>query len=202
MNYLRSMLYSHCLLAIFWIGYCTLHSVLASAAVKVRIQKTMKLSVQFYRIGYTIFSFLGLVAILIYQFSLQTKLLFIPSFAVSLIGIIMMASGAVIMVLMIWKYFMQLSGLRWLSRGKVSSKLEVNGLHHYVRHPLYLGTFVFIWGWFLLYPSLSFLICCSIITIYTLIGMRFEEEKLIKEFGDEYVEYQKKVPRLIPKFNP
>ena len=202
MNYLRSMLYSHCLLAIFWIGYCTLHSVLASAAVKVRIQKTMKLSVQFYRIGYTVFSFLGLVAILIYQFSLQTKLLFIPSFAVSLIGIIMMASGAVIMVLMIWKYFMQLSGLRWLSRGKVSSKLEVNGLHHYVRHPLYLGTFVFIWGWFLLYPSLSFLICCSIITIYTLIGMRFEEEKLIKEFGDEYVEYQKKVPRLIPKFNP
>ena len=162
----------------------------------------MKLSVQFYRIGYTIFSFLGLVAILIYQFSLQTKLLFIPSFAVSLIGIIMMASGAVIMVLMIWKYFMQLSGLRWLSRGKVSSKLEVNGLHHYVRHPLYLGTFVFIWGWFLLYPSLSFLICCSIITIYTLIGMRFEGEKLIKEFGDEYVEYQKKVPRLIPKFNP
>jgi len=202
MNYLRSMLYSHCLLAIFWIGYCTLHSVLASAAVKVRMQKTMKLSVQFYRIGYTIFSFLGLVAILIHQFSLQTKLLFIPSFAVSLIGIIMMASGAVIMVLMIWKYFMQLSGLRWLSRGKVSSKLEVNGLHHYVRHPLYLGTFVFIWGWFLLYPSLSFLICCSIITIYTLIGMRFEGEKLIKEFGDEYVEYQKKVPRLIPKFNP
>ena len=116
MNYLRSMLYSHCLLAIFWIGYCTLHSVLASATVKVRIQKTMKLSVQFYRIGYTIFSFLGLVAILIYQFALQTKLLFVHSFVVSLIGIIMMASGAIIMVLMIWKYFMQLSGLRWLRK--------------------------------------------------------------------------------------
>jgi protein-S-isoprenylcysteine O-methyltransferase Ste14 len=196
------MLYSHCILAIFWIGYCTLHSVLASAGVKVWIQKTMKVSIQFYRIGYTIFSFLGLVGILIYQFSLQTKLLFVPSFAVSLIGIIMMASGAVIMVLMIWKYFMQLSGLRWLSRGKVSSKLEVNGLHRYVRHPLYLGTFVFLWGWFLLYPSLSFLICCSFITIYTLIGLRFEEKKLIKEFGDEYVQYQKKVPRLIPKFHP
>jgi protein-S-isoprenylcysteine O-methyltransferase Ste14 len=97
---------------------------------------------------------------------------------------------------------MQLSGLRWLSRGKVSSKLEVNGLHRYVRHPLYLGTFVFLWGWFLLYPSLSFLICCSFITIYTLIGLRFEEKKLIKEFGDEYVQYQKKVPRLIPKFHP
>jgi len=202
MNYLRIMLYSHCILAIFWIGYCTLHSVLASAGVKVWIQKTMKVSIQFYRIGYTIFSFLGLVGILIYQFSLQTKLLFVPSFAVSLIGIIMMASGAVIMVLMIWKYFMQLSGLRWLSRGKVSSKLEVNGLHRYVRHPLYLGTFVFLWGWFLLYPSLSFLICCSFITIYTLIGLRFEEKKLIKEFGDEYVQYQKKVPRLIPKFHP
>jgi protein-S-isoprenylcysteine O-methyltransferase Ste14 len=69
-----------------------------------------------------------------------------------------------------------------------------------VRHPLYLGTFLFIWGWFMVYPAVSFLICNSIITIYTLIALRFEERKLIREYGNDYIQYRKKVPSLIPRF--
>jgi protein-S-isoprenylcysteine O-methyltransferase Ste14 len=70
-----------------------------------------------------------------------------------------------------------------------------------VRHPLYAGTFIFIWGLFILVPSLSLLISNTIITIYTLIGLRFEEQKLEKEFGDAYKTYKQKVPMIIPKFS-
>ena len=160
----------------------------------------MKRSFRFYRLGYTIFSFAGLVAILIYQFTIKSTLLFIPSILTQTIAAFLMAAGGIVVIMMIRKYFVQMSGIRWLTAERIQSKLEVSGLHRYVRHPLYLGTFVFIWGWFLLSPSLTFLISNCIITIYTLIGLHFEEEKLIREFGDEYIQYKKKVPRLIPKF--
>jgi protein-S-isoprenylcysteine O-methyltransferase Ste14 len=76
--------------------------------------------------------------------------------------------------------------------------LIFTGLHKYVRHPLYLGTFIFIWGLFVLFPLLSLLIADIVITIYTLIGINFEEEKLISDFGKEYTRYQNMVPKIIP----
>jgi len=193
------MLISHLILAFAWIAYCVLHSLLASTGVKLWLQKRMKNSYRYYRVEYTLFSFLGLVGILIYQFSMQSELVFIPPIFLRSIGYLMLAGGATIMLMMIWKYFMQLSGVRWLFRQEVKSKLEVSGLHRFVRHPLYLGTFLFIWGWFILSPSISFLISNGIITIYTLIALKFEEQKLIEVFGDEYIQYRKKVPSLIPK---
>ena len=30
----------------------------------------------------------------------------------------------------------------------------------------------------------------------------FEEKNLIKRFGSDYIDYKKKVPMLLPKFNP
>ena len=193
------MLTTHLILVIAWSAYCVLHSVLAATRVKQWAAYRLKESFRYYRIAYTIFSFLGLVAILIYQFTIESTLLYIPTITTQLIGVLMMAAGAAVMVVMIWKYFMQLSGIKWLAQQQVRSKLEVSGLHRYVRHPLYMGTFVFIWGWFILYPSISFLICSTIITFYTLIALKFEERKLIQEFGNDYIQYQKKVPSLIPK---
>jgi methanethiol S-methyltransferase len=193
------MFSTHLILAIAWIAYCVLHSVLAATTVKKWVETKIKSQFRFYRIAYTIFSFLGLVGILIYQFSIQSSLLYQPSLLTQIIGALLMVAGAALMLMMIWKYFMQLSGVKWLGQQEVKSKLEVTGLHRYVRHPLYLGTFVFIWGWFIFYPSVSFLICAFIITFYTLVALKFEEQKLIEEFGNDYIQYRKKVPSLIPK---
>ena len=193
------MLLSHLILAMAWIAYCVLHSILASAVVKLWLQKRMKNSFGYYRVIYTIFSFLGLSGIIIYQYSMQSQFLFDPPIFLRSIGYLLLVGGATIMLMMIWKYFMQLSGVRWLTRQESKSKLEVSGLHRLVRHPLYLGTFLFIWGWFILSPSISFLISNCIITAYTLIALKFEEQKLIQAFGDEYIQYRKKVPSIIPK---
>jgi len=193
------MLQAHIILAIVWIAYCVVHSLLAAAAVKLWAQQKLKKKFRYYRIAYSIFSFLGLVAILIYQFNMQSSLLFLPGIITQGVGILMMGTGAAIMLIMIRKYFMQLSGIRWLTQELIKSKLQVTGLHRFVRHPLYSGTFIFIWGWFIFYPSVSFLICSSVITLYTLIALKYEEQKLIQEYGNDYIQYQKKVPSLLPK---
>jgi protein-S-isoprenylcysteine O-methyltransferase Ste14 len=191
---------SHIILATVWIVYCVLHSLLASIQVKGWMHRKMGTAFKYYRIGYTIFSFLGLVAILIYQFSIESVLFYLPPTWISILALLIMISGGAIMLMMIWKYFRQLSGIKWLATEKIEARLEVKGLHQYVRHPLYLGTFLFLWGWFLYWPLISFFLATTIITIYTLIGLDFEEKKLIREFGNDYIEYMKKVPRLIPRF--
>ena len=193
------MLGTHVTLSLLWIVYCVVHSLLAAAAVKLWVQQKLKNQFRYYRIAYSIFSFLGLVAILIYQFSMQTLLLFHPGIVTQVVGMLLMATGATVMLIMIRKYFMQLSGIRWLTQELSKSKLQVTGLHRYVRHPLYSGTFIFLWGWFIFYPALSFLICSSIITLYTLIALKYEEQKLIQEYGNDYIQYRKKVPSLLPK---
>ena len=98
---------------------------------------------------------------------------------------------------------MSLSGFKTLIQNddeQGANELYIAGLHRYVRHPLYLGTFIFIWGLWIVVPTLSLLIANAIITIYTLIAIPLEEKKLIKEFGDAYKRYTETVPRIIPRF--
>ncbi len=97
-----------------------------------------------------------------------------------------------------------MSGLKTLYADEVQTgnTLIITGIHRHVRHPLYAGTFLFIWGLFILMPYTSLIISNFIITCYTLIGIRFEEEKLLREFGPHYEEYKKRVPKIIPSFKP
>ena len=67
--------------------------------------------------------------------------------------------------------------------------------HRFVRHPWYTLGLVLIWTRDM--NAASF-VSAEAITLYFVIGSRFEEHKLVAEFGDRYREYQRKVPRLIP----
>lgn len=189
----------HIILIALWIVYCVLHSILASGAVKRSLQRSMGAGFRYYRFGYTLFAFAGLVGILIYQASITSPLLFEAGLPLQITGSLFAALGAAMVMLNIIKYFVQLSGVKWLVATTVEAKLERSGLHGYVRHPLYLSTFLFIWALWVVYPYLSLLVADVIITLYTLIALRFEEQKLIAEFGEEYRTYQQEVPMILPK---
>lgn len=191
---------NHYILALAWIVYCVLHSVLAATRVKLRMEKWWGKGFRFYRIAYTIFSFVGLIAILLCQVSIHSPLLFYSNGIVLWSGVVLAAIGSSLIMLNIFKYFMQLSGVRWLTQERPQAKLERKGFHRYVRHPLYFSTFLFIWALWLVYPYLSLLIANIIITGYTLIGLQFEEKKLLSEFGEEYKTYRHEVPMIIPRF--
>lgn len=191
----------HIILLTFWVAYCVLHSVLASGRVKRRAEQKLGGAYRYYRFGYTLFSFVGLVAILIYQVSISSPLLFERSRLLLIVASLFASIGAALIMLNIIKYFMQLSGVKWLTTDTVTARLERGGLHRYVRHPLYLSTFLFIWSLWVVYPYLSLLIANTVITLYTLIALRFEEQKLLAEFGEEYRNYQKEVPMILPKLS-
>lgn len=184
-----------------WIVYCVLHSVLASRRVKKKMQQRMK-NYKWYRLWYTIFSFVFLIALIYYQVTIATIQLFSLNHFIVIAGCVLCFSGSVLMLICIQKYFMSLSGLRSLIIENYSNELQITGVHKYVRHPLYLGTFAFIWGLFLLLPYLSLLIADIVITVYTLIGIELEEQKLASEFGENYLRYRRSVPKLLPFLKP
>jgi protein-S-isoprenylcysteine O-methyltransferase Ste14 len=186
----------HVLLAVMWIVYGVIHSVLAHKKVKEAAETKMGHRFRFYRIFYVLFAFVTLVAILIYQLLIPPILLFQKSIATDIAGILVSVSGLILMLVCIRKYFMSLSGLKSLFFEQHRNELIITGVHRYIRHPLYLGTFIFIWGLLLIFPHLSLLVMNVVITVYTLIGIKFEEEKLVEEYGEDYVEYRKRVGAL------
>lgn len=195
------MLQTHLLLAVLWVTYCVLHSVLASLSVKASVQKIVGSGFRHYRLFYTLFAAVTFFAIVQYQLRMpSTAILPTPAF-VTLAGVLIGITGVGIMLVCIQKYFVSLSGIKSLVQETPSAQLMITGIHRHMRHPLYLGTFLAIWGLWLLAPTLSLLISNVVITVYTLYAIRLEEAKLIAEFGDQYRTYQKSVPKLIPHFH-
>ena len=194
------MVNQYLILTFSWIAFCILHSVLASLWFKKRMETKIGLSIKWYRPFYVLFALISFGAVLFYQFSLTSVIIYKINYATAITGGAIALTGLIIMIICIVKYFSRLSGLRNLFYNESSNKLMKDGLHKIVRHPLYFATFVFIWGLFISLPYLSLLICNLVVTIYTLIGIRFEEAKLEKEFGESYKLYKARVPMIIPAF--
>ena len=193
------MVNQHVVLGMLWVIYCVLHSLLASSVIKEKAKKLMGPNYYSYRFGYTLFAFITLMLIVYYGISIRTTLVFEPSIFIKIVGILIGVSGLILMLVCIKKYFVSLSGLRSLIREEQYSELMITGVHKYVRHPLYTGTFTFLWGMFLVFPFWNLLVSNVIITAYTLIGIQLEEEKLVKEFGEQYRLYRQHVPMLFPR---
>jgi len=80
-------------------------------------------------------------------------------------------------------------------------KLVTTGPYAYIRHPQATGWFVLFWGLGFLFQSISLVfIFTPLFVLITVLDTRMiEEPELEKRFGEEYVEYKKKVPMFIPR---
>ncbi len=72
---------------------------------------------------------------------------------------------------------------------------RISPLHRFVRHPWYALSLMLIWTRDMNAPLL---VSAGAITLYFLIGSWLEERKLATHFGAAYREYSEKVPGLIP----
>ncbi len=194
------MIFQHSILAILWITYCVVHSLFASIRVKIYLEEKLGYLFRYYRLSYSLFATITLVFIVYYQFSITSILLFKSSLIGYLSLILFVIPGFILMLISIYKYFRLLSGIRALYHKKEISILRVEGIHKYIRHPLYSGTLLFISGIFFIFPFLSYFIAALIIALYVIVGVRLEEKKLLLEFGDSYKAYRANVPMLIPNF--
>jgi methanethiol S-methyltransferase len=186
--------------------YGFIHSILASEKVKFFFRKTFGKLIAFYRLGYNVFALVGLYfiwdlaphpALQIYKLtSPYDYLVLIPQF-LSLIG-------------MVWcfKYisFKEFIGLnqidRYLKNEYSDNELDENytlrieGPYKYSRHPIYFFSIMFLM--FRAEMNLFYLTLFISFTAYFYIGSYYEEKKMIRLFGDDFRNYQKKVPRIFP----
>lgn len=187
-------------LIMLWLLFGALHSIFAASNFKQSMQAGMKNGYKYYRAIYSFFALVSLAAVVWYHFSINSALLWIVPVAEKIIAGLLLIPALIVIGISIKKYFMDLSGIDvFLKRRPVQPQhLEQTGLHKYVRHPLYFGTLLFVWCIFLWQPSVSNLISSACITLYTIVGTYFEERKLVMVFGEEYINYQKRVPMLVP----
>jgi protein-S-isoprenylcysteine O-methyltransferase Ste14 len=81
-------------------------------------------------------------------------------------------------------------------------KLITSGLYAYIRNPMLLGMFIFLFGLGVLFGSLSliFIFTPLFIVINVFYIKAIEEKEMEKKFGKEYREYKKSVPMFFPWF--
>lgn len=176
------------LLAGGWFVYYALHSLLAAKSVKDIFPRKI------YRPFYVFFSVAGLLGMLFLNDSIFALNFFKSEGPVRYASLLLTTFG----VMTIHASFRQYSFKGFVGLNSEPHALKTDGILKYVRHPIYAGTILVVIGFFLYIPNLPTLVSCTCTFIYLPIGMYLEERKLIKEFGQEYLEYKRKVPAIVP----
>jgi protein-S-isoprenylcysteine O-methyltransferase Ste14 len=95
-----------------------------------------------------------------------------------------------------------LFGLRqvWLhfrSERDAGLPFRTPGLYRHVRHPMYIGWTLAFWAT----PTMTMghLLLALGMTMYMVVATVFEERDLVAHFGAVYREYQRRVPRFVPR---
>ncbi|MCC6724721.1 MAG: isoprenylcysteine carboxylmethyltransferase family protein [Saprospiraceae bacterium] len=182
------------------IAYYILHSLLAANGVKAGLGRL--LPVRYYRLAYNVLATLLLAALIALYFLVEKKPLWPLNKLLVFGGAVLCIMGVSWVVRAFKKYDVgEFTGLEQLRTGQqpVHTKLVVRGLNGRVRHPLYFGSLLLVWGALCLLQNDAALAFSMISTIYLIIGSRLEEEKLVAQFGKAYQKYQREVPMLVPR---
>ena len=80
-----------------------------------------------------------------------------------------------------------------------TEKLVIAGPYRYTRNPMVFGAFA---TYFSIGIYLNSLICLMVLILSLFLAIKYlkltEEKRLYKDFGDEFLEYKKNVPMIIP----
>jgi len=194
MNYL--------LIALIWIGYCSLHSYMIS----IRFTKQMMLILgsyyAFYRLFYVIISTVLLFPVFHFtnQWASDVVITYQPPWSIVRYTLLIL-SLLIFLKAFIFDYdSLSFFGIRQILNFRKKTEnpqegIKKSGLLGIVRHPMYFALIVFLWCQNF---RLSDIVVNSVLTAYVIIGTWLEERKLVLEFGDSYIQYQREVPMLIP----
>jgi protein-S-isoprenylcysteine O-methyltransferase Ste14 len=191
----------------FWITLATvaayggLHSLMASNRAKEGIRRIFgTVADRWYRLVFNLLAgllFLPVLAVaalypgmVIYRLNMPWLVIAV---GVQLLALIALAVG------LLQTDALHFLGLRQLSQPDTDAppRLVVSGMYRWVRHPLYTAGLAFIW--FTPWMSTSLLALNIGLTAYILVGSEFEERRLLSVFGETYADYQRRVPRIIPR---
>lgn len=195
---------SEIILSILWIVYGVFHSLTATESFKNLLKSVLGRFSIYYRLIYNTLAVILILPIIKFQLDSPTELLLEKSIMNQILGGLMMGSGIFLGFSALKQYdlseFLGTDVLKDPTKKK--QVLLINDeLSSIVRHPLYLGILIFLWGAFGFFGTSLHLVTAISLTFYIRIGIHFEEKRLVKEFGKQYEKYQKEVPMLIPKIS-
>jgi protein-S-isoprenylcysteine O-methyltransferase Ste14 len=193
------MLGAHLLLALAWVIYFFLHSLLAHLPVKNWFRTQMRAAYKYYRLVYSVIALVLLLPPVYLLLVTPTIKFWDLTLLSGLPAAIMTGAGLAGMMICLKKYIGSPDGFRDLFYEGMKPELQVKGLHRFVRHPLYLSTFICLGGVFLFFPYLSSLIVYLLTITYVLVAIPLEEAKLIGLYGEAYRKYREEVGALIPR---
>ena len=188
------MLLNHLIFFGCWALFYTIHSLLASNGIKSKVA----LNPTTYRLIYSLFSTLSFAFILLLGASIYSAFVLPPSPITTYIGLMLATFGLFVIKRSFRNYSLRVFlGLKKESQS--DQTLKKDKLQSKIRHPLYTGTILLFLGYFIYNPLLVNLVSLVALLAYLPFGIRLEEKKLIQQFGDEYLQYKKDTPALIPK---
>jgi protein-S-isoprenylcysteine O-methyltransferase Ste14 len=85
---------------------------------------------------------------------------------------------------------------------KIAHQLVRTGPYAWVRHPIYSGILLAVFGTSLLKGKVSGALATALFWLGFWIKSRMEERFMVTTFGEEYVEYRRETGALIPKLRP
>lgn len=186
------------------------HSLMASHRFKKELFDSVPSLKPFYRLIYNFISILFLIA---WFLSLPSDVILYQASGILLVVMSLVQITAVWFLL---KSFFQQSGMIFTGIRQAMDKIKQNkepgyldepergdlvteGMFKYMRHPMYTFGMLVLISSPIMTANLTYTIV--IFGLYFWIGSIYEEKNLIKRFGDDYREYQKNVPRFIPRFS-
>jgi protein-S-isoprenylcysteine O-methyltransferase Ste14 len=175
-----------------------IHSGMASVSFKESFRRIIGARfAPFYRLFFNIFSLVSIAPILYLMAALPDKNFYQAQPPWSyLMSAGQGLSAFLLLVSLLQTDVLAFAGLRQLFEQERNGSLVTNGVYRLVRHPLYTFGLLIIW----LSPQVSInsFIAYLAFTAYILIGIVFEERKLLREFGQAYADYKSVTPMLIP----
>jgi len=190
------------ILTLAWSAWCFMHSLLISVSVTKWTRKRFGSRYRYYRIFFNSFSIIALIPVLAYSWSISSPMLWEWTGVGNIVPFSLLAGAVFLFVAGGKRYDLaQVLGIRQ-ARGETIGEgltktggIDISGILGVVRHPWYTGAILLIWARDI---DTSILVVNLVLTTYLVIGTLLEERKLVMEFGDEYRDYQRKVPMLIP----
>ncbi|MCH7935581.1 MAG: isoprenylcysteine carboxylmethyltransferase family protein [Proteobacteria bacterium] len=182
-----------------WLSFGIVHSVLAGASAKRRLDSLFGV---YYRLAYNLWAGLHIAAV----WALGGALIgdqpypLEPGVAGAMTAVRVL--GVVVLVLALREYDLgRFSGVAQIRAQKAGNTLSedepliTSGLHLFVRHPLYLGAYLILWGGATGDFGLATAVWGS---VYLAVGAAFEDRKLLALYGDEFRDYKDRIPAVIP----
>jgi protein-S-isoprenylcysteine O-methyltransferase Ste14 len=187
------------ILPLAWLIFGLLHSILESQSAKNLLKKIIPPLRIYYRLTYNVFSFGTLTAVMLLSMRLSDAEILSASILWEFIGLMFATYGLLIIRIAMKSYgWRQFIGLDQEVEEHQVNPLKQTGLLGHVRHPLYCGVILLYVGAFFYIPTIPNLINIICVIGYILVGIQFEEMRLMAKFGSEYTEYKKRVPMLFP----